>query len=107
MTSLQISGDDQIAEILDRLDKLEARVTPPSSSDDPPDDAGEPPGGHYLDQADLGPRYRKHGVTIRRWIKDPHVNFPEPDLVVNGHKHWRLSTLTRWERLSAGRRGGA
>lgn len=27
--------------------------------------------------------------------------FPQPDLIVDDRRYWLLSTLTRWERLSA------
>jgi hypothetical protein len=46
-------------------------------------------------------RYRIVDRTVDRWIKNPNVGFPEPDLEVNGRRYWKESTLQRFERRRA------
>jgi hypothetical protein len=50
-------------------------------------------------------RARVGGVSsmcIWRWMRDPRVHFPEPDLTVNNRRYWRLGTIRQWqERMAA------
>ena len=43
---------------------------------------------------------RLGGVTkmcLWRWARDPRVEFPKPDMVLNSRNYWRLATIRRWE----------
>ena len=42
-------------------------------------------------------------MCLWRWARDPKVEFPEPDLVLNSRKYWRLATIRRWEQSRIGR----
>jgi hypothetical protein len=42
-------------------------------------------------------RYDRHIRSIDRWLDNPAVGFPQPDLCVNSRRFWRVSTLRRWE----------
>jgi hypothetical protein len=42
-------------------------------------------------------RYSKHPITIDRWMKDPRIKFPPPDLVVNRVRHWLDATLDAFD----------
>jgi hypothetical protein len=45
-------------------------------------------------------RARLGGVSnmcLFRWQKDPRVQFPGPDLVINNRRYWKLGTLRRWQ----------
>jgi hypothetical protein len=40
------------------------------------------------------------GVTtmcIWRWQRDPRVQFPHPDVVINGRNYWRRGTIRSWK----------
>lgn len=39
----------------------------------------------------------KCAMTIWRWQRDPRVNFPLPDVVINGRNYWYRSTIRRWQ----------
>jgi len=36
-------------------------------------------------------------MTIWRWQRDPRVNFPKPDVIINGRNYWYRSTIGRWK----------
>ena len=42
-------------------------------------------------------------MCIWRWARDPKTAFPEPDLVLNSRKYWRLATIRSWEKSRIGR----
>ena len=51
-------------------------------------------------------RERLGGVSnmcLWRWAKDDRIRFPEPDMVLNGRRYWRLSTIQVWEGARSGR----
>lgn len=43
----------------------------------------------------------KTNMTLWRWQRDPRVQFPRPDMVINGRRYWRLGTLRRWQAQQA------
>jgi hypothetical protein len=34
-------------------------------------------------------------MTLWRWTRDLRIQFPQPDLVINGRKYWKRRTLRR------------
>ena len=36
-------------------------------------------------------------MALWRWQRDPHVQFPLPDIVINGRGYWLMGTLRRWQ----------
>ena len=34
--------------------------------------------------------------TLDRWLHNPEIAFPPPDLVVAGHRYWRKTTYENW-----------
>jgi hypothetical protein len=41
-------------------------------------------------------------MTLWRWQRDPRVQFPRPDLVINNRNYWHASTIRAWrERMAA------
>jgi hypothetical protein len=34
-------------------------------------------------------------MTLWRWTRDPRIQFPEPDIVINGRKYWTRRALRR------------
>ena len=59
---------------------------------------GDPRSDHLLDSngvcAEVG---GKSKMTIWRWQRDPRVNFPKPDIIINGRNYWHRSTIKRWQ----------
>lgn len=43
----------------------------------------------------------KSTMTIWRWQRDPRVNFPAPDVVINNRNYWYRSTITGWKTAMA------
>lgn len=40
------------------------------------------------------------GVTnmcLWRWQRDPRVQFPAPDLIINNRRYWKAGTIRRWK----------
>ncbi|MGB8630865.1 MAG: hypothetical protein WCD69_15990 [Xanthobacteraceae bacterium] len=37
-------------------------------------------------------------MTLWRWTRDPRIQFPQPDVVINGRKYWTRRTLRRHRR---------
>ncbi len=35
-------------------------------------------------------------MCLWRWTRDPRVQFPEPDVVINGRKYWYASSIRRF-----------
>jgi hypothetical protein len=36
-------------------------------------------------------------MCLWRWTRDPRVRFPAPDLVINGRRYWKVTTIRRWK----------
>ena len=36
-------------------------------------------------------------MTLWRWGRDPRVQFPPPDAVINNRNYWRASTVRAWQ----------
>jgi hypothetical protein len=32
-------------------------------------------------------------MTVWRWQRDPHIQFPLPDIMINGRRYWKRRTL--------------
>src|SRR6516225_1001189 len=32
-------------------------------------------------------------MTLWRWTRNPRIQFPQPDLIINGRKYWKRKTL--------------
>jgi len=58
----------------------------------------------FLSGPSVCARYDICAMTLRRWRRDPRLEFPEPDLTVRGRSSWREDTLDRWERGRAAQR---
>lgn len=57
------------------------------------------PADRVLFKPDLSRRYNKARETIWRWERDGKL--PPHDVVVAGHKGWRLATIVAFESASA------
>lgn len=57
----------------------------------------KPGGKFYRSVGAVAARYSKHPKTIDRWLKDPAVGFPEPDLVIRKVRHWLDATLDEFD----------
>ncbi len=42
-------------------------------------------------------RYGCHPRTISRWVADPNVGFPAPELVINKIRHWSDEALDAFD----------
>ena len=72
---------------------------------------GEQGGGNYSEPGALADPYlnanqvkHRYGDCSDMWLHrrlHDDSGFPPPDLVVNGRRFWRLSSLVRWERQRA------
>jgi hypothetical protein len=94
--------DPRISNILARLDALEAAVarvghtgvgTFPTNQELEVDD-------RRLPAVAVAQRYGVVVRTLDRWLDDPELNFPEPE-VLNHRRYWWLSELREWERNRA------
>ena len=36
-------------------------------------------------------------MCLWRWTRDPRVQFPAPDMVINGRRYWQVGTIRRWK----------
>jgi hypothetical protein len=36
--------------------------------------------------------------TIDRWLEDPKIGFPQPDMRIGIRRFWRLGTVIQWEK---------
>jgi len=43
----------------------------------------------------------KSNMCLWRWQRDPRVQFPAPDLVINGRRYWKAGTIRRWKAAQA------
>jgi hypothetical protein len=64
---------------------------------------------NFLNDDDLVPSAvvkREYGgisdMTIWRWSRDERVQFPPPDVVINGRKYWKRGTLRQHRARVAG-----
>jgi hypothetical protein len=32
-------------------------------------------------------------MTLWRWMRDPQINFPQPDVIIRGRRYWRGATV--------------
>jgi hypothetical protein len=69
-----------------------------------PDDAPGALPRRFLSSPRICKRYDICAMTLRRWRRDPRVEFPKPDLTVRDRDSWLEETLVRWERRCAARR---
>lgn len=58
-------------------------------------------GVNYLSTAGLAHRYDVSTRTIERWEKDPEIDLPKPDLVINKRKYRKTKNVEAWERERA------
>jgi hypothetical protein len=92
-------SSDTIATILDRLDIIEAAVGighyggPPIGDDQPANLEGD----RRLPAKAVARRYGVVVRTIDRWLDNPKLGFPKPE-VVNNRRYWWLNKLCRWDR---------
>ena len=40
-------------------------------------------------------------MTLWRWMRDPRVNFPAPDMIINQPHFWRRSSFANWQQRMA------
>jgi hypothetical protein len=88
-----------LAAILERLDIIEAAVGighngGPPIEDDPP---FSPEADRQLPAKVVARRYGVVVRTIDRWLADPNLEFPKPE-VVNHRRYWWVNKLRRWDR---------
>ena len=92
-------SSDALATILERLDIIEAAVGighngGSTLDDDPP---VNPETDRRLPAKAVARRYGVVVRTIDRWLDNPKLGFPKPE-VVNNRRYWWLSKLRCWDR---------
>jgi hypothetical protein len=60
-----------------------------------------PAGDNFLSVPALAQRYGVDKRTVERWKRDPRLNFPAPDLIINQREYRKNSTIESWERRRA------
>jgi hypothetical protein len=41
-------------------------------------------------------------MTLWRWLRDPQIQFPAPDAIINGRRYWKRGTLRQYrQRIEA------
>jgi hypothetical protein len=92
------SSLDKTADILARLERVEAAIGIGHNGGPPLDD--EPPVEFELDRrlaaVEVAKRYAVRVRTITRWLEQPGMNFPAPEKI-NHRRYWWLSQLKRWD----------
>jgi hypothetical protein len=58
-------------------------------------------GSGFLSKRAIADRYDVTVRSVDRWKKNPKLQFPPPDLVINDREYRRLSTMEKWERRRA------
>jgi len=58
-------------------------------------------GSDFFSKSGLAHRYNVSTRTVDRWKNDPRLDFPKPDLIINGREYYRIETIERWERARA------
>ena len=61
------------------------------------------PADIYLTATQIRARYNVSDMSIWRWLRDPHLKFPQP-IIINRRRYWRLSELVSWEHALAAQR---
>ena len=90
---------DLITSIIERLAKIEAAVGighnggPPLEDDPPPSSEAD----CRLPAKAVARRYGVVVRTVDRWLDNPKLGFPKPE-VVNNRRYWWLNKLCRWDR---------
>ena len=51
----------------------------------------------YNSRGIVAARYHRSARTIKRWESDPRVDFPKPDIVINGNPYWSDETLDKFD----------
>ena len=54
-------------------------------------------GKRYLSNPGLSRRYDVDVKTIKGWRSDPELEFPEPDLEINGREYTDETKVENWE----------
>jgi hypothetical protein len=67
---------------------------------------GKTGGKIYRSSGAVAGRYARCTRTISRWLQDPDLKFPQPDLVINGKRLWSDETLDRFDEAQRERREG-
>jgi hypothetical protein len=96
---------DKTAEILERLERVEASIAGISHNSGPLLEDLPPPFDPDLESQDrrqstvaVAKRYGVVVRTVERWLDErPELNFPKPE-VVNRRRYWWLSRLREWDR---------
>jgi hypothetical protein len=95
---------DKLADILERLERVEAAVAGighnggPALGDPPaPSDPDLEAQDRRLSTAMVAQRYGVCARTVERWLAHSGLNFPKPD-VVHNRRYWWLSGLRDWDR---------
>jgi hypothetical protein len=39
----------------------------------------------------------KSNMCLWRWQRDPRVQFPKPDVIINGRRYWYVGTIRRFK----------
>jgi predicted DNA-binding transcriptional regulator AlpA len=77
---------------------MEAMCTPPELAE-----ARNPPQQPVFDDVLLDSKQtrasvgQKSDMCIWRWQRDPRVQFPKPDVMINGRRYWYAGTIRRWK----------
>jgi hypothetical protein len=58
-------------------------------------------GSDFFSKSGLANRYSVTPRTVDRWKNDPRLDFPKPDLIINGREYYRTGTMESWERKRA------
>jgi hypothetical protein len=57
--------------------------------------------GRKLPGPDVDKRYKICSRTRARWKNSPKLNFPKPDMIINGREYYDEERLIEWERIQA------
>jgi hypothetical protein len=91
---------DKTADILERLERVEAAIAGLGHNGGAPLDADQLVAASQdrrLSAVQVAKRYGVVVRTIDRWCDRPELNFPQPE-IVNLRRYWWLSVLRRWDR---------
>ena len=91
---------DKLADILERLERVEAAVAGIGPDlDDPPatSDPNLEAHGRRVPTSMVALRYGVCARTLERWLAHTGLGFPKPDIVHN-RRYWWLSELRDWDR---------
>jgi len=58
---------------------------------------GKTVGKLYRTSGHVAARYGRCVRTLNRWLADPELNFPKPDIIINGKRLWSDETLDRFD----------